>query len=93
MLTRILDTSKIDIEDPQIRRELNQDLRRMDRLKHVEMPDDVDTFKVKVKPSSITYHAGLHRFVFELQYGNMVEDEFKPKGEVVSYQTETLPMI
>lgn len=93
MLTRILDTTEINMNDPEIQAELRTDLRRMDRLRHEEMPEGCDSYRVKVMPSTRTYMPGLHRFRFEIQYGNLVDDKLKPKGEVVFYQTETLPMI
>ncbi|MEK6933427.1 MAG: hypothetical protein AABW75_00960 [Nanoarchaeota archaeon] len=93
MLTRILDTTEIDMNNPEIRVELNTDLRRMDHLRHEEMPEGSGVYRVKVMPSTRTYLPGLHRFRFEIQYGNMLDGELKPKGEKVLYQTETLPMI
>ena len=93
MLTRILDTSGIDMGNPEIQGELETDLRRMDRLPHNGMPENVDTYKVKVTPSIRTYMPGLHRFRFEIQYGNMKESKFEPKGEPVLSQSELLPMI
>ena len=93
MLTRILDTIEIDMNDPEIQSELRTDLRRMDRLKHEEMPEGSDAYRVKVMPSTRTYMSGLHRFRFEIQYGSLVNGEFEPKGEPVLYQTESLPMI
>jgi len=93
MLTRIIETAEIDMADPEIQAELETDLRRMDKLKHEEMPEFCDSFRVRVMPSLRTYRPGLHRFRFEIQYGNIVNGEFKPKGDLVEYQTETLPMI
>ena len=93
MLTRILDTSGIYMNDPKIRSELETDLRRMDRLQHENIPKGVDTYRVKVSPSTRTYMPGLHRFIFEIKYGNIKGGEFEPKGETVFHQTETLPMI
>ena len=93
MLTRILDTTEIDMDNPEIRAELETDLRRMDHMKHEEMPEDSDAYKVRVLPSTRTYMPGLHRFRFIMQYGKMLDGELKPKGEEVVYQTETLPMI
>ena len=90
MLARILDTSGIDMDDPKVRAELETDLRRMDRLRH---PEDNDAYRVKVSPSTETWSAELHRFRFEIQYGSLVGGEFKPKGETVRHQTESLPMI
>ena len=91
MLTRILDTTEIDMTNPEILAELEADLRRMDYLKHECMPEGVDTYRVKVMPSNRTYGLGLHRFIFEIQYGNKTDDQFEPKGEPKTYQTETLP--
>jgi len=65
----------------------------MDHLEHVDMPDGCDVYRVKVLPSTQTYRLGLHRFRFEIQYGNLIGDEFEQKGETSFYQTETLPMI
>ncbi|MBI2130083.1 hypothetical protein HYU07_07710 [Candidatus Woesearchaeota archaeon] len=79
--------------DPEIKSELETDLRRMDRLKHENIPEGVNTYRVKVSPSTRTYMPGLHRFRFEIRYGNMKDSEFEPKGETVFHQTETLPMI
>ena len=93
MLTRILDTTEIDMDNPEILAELDTDLRRMDYMKHEEMPEGSDAYRVKVSPSTRTYMPGLHRFRFEIQYGKMIDGELKPKGEVALYQTETLPMI
>ncbi|MBI3034293.1 hypothetical protein HYY72_03975 [Candidatus Woesearchaeota archaeon] len=92
MLTRILDTG-IDISDPEIRWELETDLRRMDRLPHDDVPENADAYMVKVTPSVRTYMPGLHRFRFELQYGRMNNGAFEPEGKPALYQTETLPMI
>lgn len=93
MIKRILDTSGIDNDDPEIASELRTDLRRMDHLEHADMPDGCDAYRVKVLPSARTYQPGLHRFSFEIQYGNLIDEEFEPKGETFFYQTETLPMI
>jgi hypothetical protein len=65
----------------------------MDKLKHEEMPEGCDALRVKVMPSNRTYLPGLHRFIFEIQYGQLVEENLQPKGEPIYYQTETLPMI
>ena len=89
----MLDTSGIDMEDSEIRLCLNTDLRRMDKLRHEEMPEGVDAYLVNVTPSEETYMPEMYRFHFEIQYGNMNDDEFEPKGESVFYQTETLPMV
>ena len=93
MLKRILDTSGIDMNDPEIKWELETDLRRMNRLPHKNMPKNVDTYKVKVTPSTQTYMQGLHRFIFEIRYGMIKKGKFQPKGKHVLYQSETLPMI
>jgi len=97
MLTRILDTTDIDVTDPEIQAyiqaELNTDLRRMDHLKHEKKPEGSDAYRVKVMPSTQTYTPLFHRFRFEIQYGKLVNGELEPKGEPVLYQTETLPMI
>lgn len=88
MLTRILDTSEIDVNDTQIMGELEEDLRRMDKLQYSE---GVNACAVKVMPSTRTYSTTLHRFRFEIQYGDLVDGVFKPKSEKENYQTETLP--
>lgn len=93
MLTRILNTSGIDVNDPEIQRELKTDLRRMDSLRHEHMPKGVNAYKVTATPSTVTYMLGLHRFKFKIQYGCIDNNKFEPKGEPVFYQTETLPMI
>lgn len=93
MLTRILDTTGIDVKDPEITAELNTDLRRMDCLKHLEAPKEAGHYRVKVTPSARTFAPGLHRFRFELTYGNLEGEKFVPIGEPILYQTETLPMI
>jgi len=92
-LTRILDTSEIDMTNPAIKADLDIDLRRMDAMKHEDMPDGCDAFSVRVRPSTRTFRPGLYRFRFEIQYGHLVNGELKPKGEPVDYQTETLPML
>lgn len=93
MLTRILDTSKIDTNNPEIKFELEIDLNRMDKLDHSKKPKGTNAYQVKVKPSTQTYMDGLHRFIFEIQYGAIRKGKFKPKGELIFYQSETLPMI
>jgi len=93
MLMRILDTSGIDIKDPEIHSELHVDLRRMDHMPHERAPLGVDAYRVEVTPSTQTYFPGLHRFRFKIQYGKINGDEFEPTGEPVFYQTETLPML
>ncbi|MBI2631927.1 hypothetical protein HYW75_02910 [Candidatus Pacearchaeota archaeon] len=93
MLIRILDTTQIDNENSQIMGELITDLRRMDHLKHLESPDGCNAYKLRVLPSLRTYSILLHRFRFEIQYGILVNDKFRPVGKVVNQQTETLPMI
>lgn len=93
MLKRILDTSGIDMDNPGIKLCLRTDLKRMDKLRHGEIPEGVDVYIVKVTPSEETYMPEMYRFHFEIQYGNMNDDEFEPKGEPVFRQTETLPMI
>ncbi len=57
------------------------------------MPNDSDAYRVVVTPSTRTYYPGLHRFIFTVQYGNLVNGEFQPNGKPVMYQSETLPMI
>ena len=91
IMQRILDTSEIDMDDLEIRGELEIDLQRMDKLEHYEMPDGSDTFHVRVRPGSQTYRPGLHRFTFEIQYGNLINGEFRSKGEPVFTQSEALP--
>lgn len=93
MLKRMLDTSGIDVTDPEIMFDLETDLRRMDKLRHGEIPEGVDVYRVNVTPSDHVYMPGMYRFKYEIQYGNVEENEFEPKGEPVFYQTETLPMI
>ena len=93
MLTRILDTSQIDMTNPIIQSELEIDLRRMDRLSHDGSPENANTHKVTVTPSIRTYSPGLHRFRFEIQYGKKEGDEFTPIGEPIYYQSETLPFL
>jgi hypothetical protein len=93
MLTKILDTTGIDMEDSEIVSELEIDLKRMDYLKHYEMPEGCNAYKVRVLTSKRTYMSGFHRFRFFIQYGTIINDELKPIGEEVFYQTETLPMI
>lgn len=92
MLKRILDTTEVDMNNPKIKSELETDLKRMDHLKHEEMPKDSDAYKVRVKPSKKTYTSNLYRFIFEIQYGKITEQGFEPKGETIIYQTESLPM-
>lgn len=93
MLVRILDTTEIGPMDTEIRRELNIDLRRMDHMKHEEMPQGSNAHKVMVLPSTQTWGPGFHRFCFRITYGNLVGNEFMPNSKEVLYQTETLPMI
>lgn len=93
MLTRILDTSEIDMSDPEIRSELETDLRRMNYMEHYDIPKGANAYTVTVRPSSQTYRHSLHRFTFEIRYGRMNNGEFEPQGEPVFRQTETLPMI
>jgi CheY-like chemotaxis protein len=90
-LRRIIDTSAIDLCDPMIKFELDQDLKRMDHLRY--LPDGVDAYSAKVNPSTQTYSEMLHRFLFEVQYGNIVGKDFVAEGEPVMYQSEGLPMI
>jgi hypothetical protein len=90
MPTRILDTTEIDLDDQEIQSELEADLRRMDRLPH---PENATAYQVLVRPSKRTYMPGLHRFVYVIQYGILYNGEFQPEGDIVRYQTETLPMI
>ena len=92
-LKRILDTTEIDIDNPEIRSDLDIDLRRMDLMKHEAAPEDADTYSVVVRPSTKTYYLGLYRFIFNIQYGKMEGEEFKPMGEPEQYQSETLPMM
>ncbi|PIN93798.1 hypothetical protein COU54_01625 [Candidatus Pacearchaeota archaeon CG10_big_fil_rev_8_21_14_0_10_31_24] len=93
MLTRLLDTQEIPFDqDPTISNELNIDLKRMDKLSHDDAPEDINAYEVKVRPSNRTFRPGLYRFIFEIQYENIIDNKFKPKGETEFYQTETLPM-
>ena len=93
MLTRIIDTSNVDMKDPLIQRELETDLRRMDRLRHDGAPENSNAYRVTVTPSVKTYYPGLHRFRFFIQYGELHGEQFKPIGDTVRYQSETLPML
>jgi len=93
MLKRIIDVSDIDITDLKIKGELETDFKRMESLNLENAPNNAEAYKVKVSPSIRTYMPGLHRFRFEIQYGNFINGEFKPVGEILFYQTETLPMI
>jgi len=93
MLKRLLDATGIDMKDPKIQWELETDLRRMDNLRHENMPEGANAYAVTVTPSIQTYSRGLHRFRFEIQYGLMNGDRFEPLGKSALYQSETLPMI
>jgi hypothetical protein len=88
---RILDASQIDMDDPTIRHELDLDLKRMDELPHDEVPGSADAYRVTVSPSTVSYMPGFYRFVFEIQYGKLEDDEFTPIGTPIRQQSETLP--
>lgn len=92
MLARILDASRIDMNDPEIQAELNLDLQRMDKLPHDRAPEGSNTYRVIVTPG-ITYMPGLHRFDFEIQYGVLDRDNLRPLGNSVKYTTERLPFL
>ena len=92
MLERILDTNAIDMEDSHIVYELNIDLKRMDKLEHYNLSKSVTAYKVIVTPSTMTYGEGLHRFLFEIQYGYKKKNgEFKQIGKSLRTQSEALP--
>jgi hypothetical protein len=93
MLTRILDTSNIDMDDPEIRAKLEIDLKRMDHLDHREFAEGCDAFMVVVRPHPEFYHPSLYRFRFELKYGTIKDDEFFPSGKTATFGTQTLPYI
>ncbi|OIO61477.1 hypothetical protein COY26_02370 [Candidatus Woesearchaeota archaeon CG_4_10_14_0_2_um_filter_33_10] len=93
MLKRILDTTKIDIDDPGVKYDLETDLRRMDRMKHDEAPKNIEAYKVKVEPSVQTYMPGFHRFRFKFQYGKLIGDKFVPIGKPIKKQSENLPYL
>tara|TARA_Y100000310_G_scaffold345322_1_gene463769 strand:+ start:1844 stop:2125 length:282 start_codon:yes stop_codon:yes gene_type:complete len=93
MLRVDVDTSGIDMTDPDIPWELGTDLRRMDHLQHTGAPEGADAYRVTVTPSQRTYVPGFHRFRFEIQYGRVKEDEFEPIGDSVWKQSEGLPLI
>ena len=93
MLTRILDTTKINMNDSEIRAELNMDLRRMDCMEHEEMPEGSDVYLLEVSPSIQTYRPGFHRFRFKIQYGNLIDGEIRIKGKSKHTQSEALPII
>lgn len=93
MLKRILDTTKIDMDNSTIQSELNTDLRRMDHLSHDKVPEGTNAYKVTVEPSEKTYGAFHHRFRFEIQYGKLDGDKFIPLGKPKKTQSEALPMI
>ncbi len=90
MLTRILDTSQIDMNDIQIRAELDIDLQRMDKLPHDRAPNGSNAYKVAITPGH-TYTLSCHQFDFQLQYGILKKDKFTSMGEPVKYTTELLP--
>jgi hypothetical protein len=92
MLTRILDTTMIDVHDPLIKSELEIDLRRMDALKHEGRPEIANAYMVRVTPS-ITYNPLQHMFNYEILYGINKGGVFQTIGSPVKLQTETLPMI
>jgi hypothetical protein len=93
MLTRILDASRINMDDPHIKYELEADLRRMDFIRHEDAPKDAEACRVIVEPSSITYSQILHRFRFEIQYGKYDNGRFVALGDAQKTQSEALPMI
>jgi hypothetical protein len=92
MLTRLLDTTAIDIGDHQIRSELEIDLRRMDAMQHEARPPVANAYLVRVTPA-ITYSALQHMFNYEILYCMEKNGEFQTIGGPIKLQTETLPMI
>lgn len=88
MLTRILDTSRIAIDNGEVAYELSIDLRRMDRLSHSARPALANAYVCTVRPSVY-----LHNFLFELQYGIKTQSGFEPVGPPQHYNTETLPFL
>ena len=93
LLKRIVETSKIDMNDPEIQIELEIDLERMDRLTHQDRPEGTDSFLITVTPSETLYKRGHHRFLFEIQYGTQTEQGFTPIGEPKHYNTQSLPFL
>jgi len=93
MLTRILDTTRIDINNSQIKHELEIDLRRMDHINHEDAPKGTEAYILIVEPSQRTYSSMLYRFRFEIQYGKYDSNKFIPLGEPKKTQSEALPMI
>jgi len=93
MLKRILDTTKIDMNDEYIQKELGKDLQRMDKLPHnKKAPEGANAYKVTVEPSTQTYMPCFHRFRFYIQYGKLKNDEFIPLDKPIRTQSEALPL-
>jgi hypothetical protein len=88
MLTRILDTTQIDMTDPQIAHGLEIDIRRMDLLEHRSRPAIANAYRV-VATNSVFFP----NLCFELQYGIKSRDNFEPIGGRMQYNTETLPFL
>ena len=92
MLERILNTDAIDMDNSQIAYELEIDLERMDKLEHKTAPKTANSYKVTVRPSTVTYSEMMYRFRFEIQYGYLKKNkEFRPIGKSLQTQSEALP--
>lgn len=87
-----IDTSRIDMNNLEIQKGLEIDLKRMNKLKHELAPEEADKYMVKVRPAA-DYRQGLYRFIFEIQYGYCYGYDFIPVGEKIEYSTQTLPFL
>ena len=91
-LKLILETSSLDLENSEIKKDLDIDLKRLAYFEN-DAPSGANAYRVEIQPSRQTFRPGLYRFTFEIQYGILHGEIFSPIGEKIYRQTETLPMI
>ena len=97
MRNLIINTERVDLENPEIRRSLNKDLARMNKMEHENDATGKlatgDACKVIVSPSRLSYSPGFYQFRFEIEYGETNEGRFLPNGEKEVRCSESLPYI
>ncbi|MFA5174189.1 MAG: hypothetical protein WC438_03330 [Candidatus Pacearchaeota archaeon] len=88
MLTKIVDTSQVKIENIIQQSGLAIDLNRLKKLKHNSKPTGTEAFKIVVRNGTF-----FDSFLFEIQYGRIDNGQFKKIGESATYCTDTLPYL
>ena len=74
-LLQILDTSGIDVDNPNIRNCLIRDLISLKDLKHDKAPEGANAYYVSFKPNGVSM-SGVSPFDIDIMYGLVEDDKF-----------------